>query len=52
MIQLPLLTHERMWRIYFNPVPQRKTRCVCETQMPLIVANSIESHAYVKASEK
>jgi hypothetical protein len=43
-----------MWRVYSNPDPQREreARCVCETKMPPIVANSIESHAYVKAFEK
>jgi hypothetical protein len=30
----------------------KTTRCVYETQMPLRVTNSIDSHAYIKAFEK
>jgi hypothetical protein len=31
---------------------KKKPRCVCETQMPPRVTNSIDNHAYIKAFEK
>jgi hypothetical protein len=39
--------------IFLSPRPiTLSTRCVYETQMPMRVTNSIDSHAYIKAFEK